>query len=80
MLLLLLACAQTTCERFVEARAACYAKAGLDDPSPAGVCDDAADDAASFEALYDCYTEAYETGPCTTEDEVAAATAAASEC
>ena len=81
MLLLLLACAQTPCERFVEARAACYAEAGVEDGQKAdGFCDDAADDAATFDALYACYAEAYEAGPCATEDEVATVNADASTC
>ena len=79
-LLLLLACAQTPCARFVDAKAACYEDAGLTDDAPAEACQGSADAPESFDELYACYADAYEAGPCTTSDEVAAAGAVASAC
>jgi hypothetical protein len=80
MLLLLLACAPSPCERFVEAKSACYEKAGKTDDTPATVCAGSGDDPSTFDALYDCYASAYEASACADVDDVSDDGAAATAC
>lgn len=82
LFLCLAGCAPTACERFLEAKAACYVSAGQQDDAPEDYCDDRRSDAdpAAVIELYECWTRAYEASACESDADVEAAGSAASAC
>lgn len=82
LFLLLGGCAPSACEQFLEAKAACYEKAGRSDDAPADYCAErhADEDPEAVVGIYECYARAYESSACETEADLEAAGGEASEC